>query len=100
MISVSQRIQKQESKCCLSFFLSGKQASLAVSSNCFNDIFHVNHYADIKPFILYKMPEEYAHLCAVRAYSNWVFFSHVTEGYLFRKIRANDRIAEENEPMV
>ncbi len=55
---------------------------------------------DIKPFVLYEMPPQLAHLCAVRAYAKWVHFSNVTAGYVFRKIRANDRIAEDNEPMV
>ncbi|KAF9075775.1 hypothetical protein BDP27DRAFT_1539648 [Rhodocollybia butyracea] len=45
------------------------------------------------------MPPELAHLCAVRAYSRWVHFGGVQEGYLFRKIRVNDCIAEDNEPM-
>ncbi|KAJ4486412.1 hypothetical protein C8R41DRAFT_434427 [Lentinula lateritia] len=45
------------------------------------------------------MPDEYQHLCVVRAFAHWILASGLTEGYLFRKIRANDRIAEENEPM-
>lgn len=46
------------------------------------------------------MPDEYQHLCVVRAFAHWILASGLTEGYLFRKIRANDHIAEENEPMV
>ncbi|KAH7879069.1 hypothetical protein EV359DRAFT_72908 [Lentinula novae-zelandiae] len=45
------------------------------------------------------MPIQYAHLCPVRAFAKWLHFSRVKKGYLFRKIRQNDRIAEENEPM-
>lgn len=46
------------------------------------------------------MPEEYQHICVVRAFSDWMLVSGFTEGYLFRKIRTNDRLAEENESMV
>ncbi|KAJ3924996.1 MAG: hypothetical protein NXY57DRAFT_1051762 [Lentinula lateritia] len=44
------------------------------------------------------MPIQYAHLCPVRAFAKWLHFSRVKKGYLFRKIRQNDQIAEENEP--
>ncbi|KAJ3846075.1 hypothetical protein EV368DRAFT_53243, partial [Lentinula lateritia] len=44
-------------------------------------------------------PEEYQHLCVVWAFVKWILVSGLKEGYLFRKIRANDRLAEENEPM-
>ncbi|KAJ3913416.1 DNA breaking-rejoining enzyme, partial [Lentinula edodes] len=59
----------------------------------------LNNPLDIKPFVWYEMPEEYQHICVVRAFSRWVLLSGLTEGYLFRKIRAGDRLAEENEPM-
>ncbi|KAH7871392.1 uncharacterized protein C8R40DRAFT_1162622 [Lentinula edodes] len=55
--------------------------------------------SDIKPFVWYELPEEYQHLCVVRAFVKWILVSGLKEGYLFRKIRANDRLAEENEPM-
>ncbi|KAJ3807663.1 hypothetical protein F5876DRAFT_90460 [Lentinula aff. lateritia] len=45
------------------------------------------------------MPEEYSHLCVVCAFARWITILKVTNGYLFRKICANDRIAEVNEPM-
>ncbi|KAJ3851354.1 hypothetical protein EV368DRAFT_74631 [Lentinula lateritia] len=45
------------------------------------------------------MPEEYQHICVVRAFSDWMLVSGFTEGYLFRKIRTNDRLAEENKSM-
>ncbi|KAJ4497345.1 hypothetical protein C8R41DRAFT_894699 [Lentinula lateritia] len=54
---------------------------------------------NIKPFVWDEMPEEYQHICVVRAFSRWVLLSGLTEGYLFCKIRAGDCIAEENEPM-
>ncbi|KAF9067476.1 hypothetical protein BDP27DRAFT_1204947, partial [Rhodocollybia butyracea] len=72
-----------------------KVSNSGVSSSHFNVIFHIDHCLDIKPFVLYEMPPELAHLCAVRAYSRWVHFGGVQEGYLFRKIRVNDRIAED-----
>ncbi|KAJ3858647.1 DNA breaking-rejoining enzyme [Lentinula novae-zelandiae] len=56
-------------------------------------------FGDIKPFILYEMPRQYAHLCPVRAFSKWLHFSWIRTGYLFRKFCQNDRIAEENKPM-
>ncbi|KAJ3904865.1 hypothetical protein F5879DRAFT_800814, partial [Lentinula edodes] len=59
-----------------------------------------SQFGDIKPFIIHEMPIQYAHLCPVRAFAKWLHFSRVKKGYLFRKIRQNDRIAEENEPMV
>ncbi|KAJ3861115.1 DNA breaking-rejoining enzyme [Lentinula novae-zelandiae] len=58
-----------------------------------------SQFGDIKPFVFYEMPDEYQHICVVRAFARWILASGLTEGYLFRKIRANDRIAEENEPM-
>ncbi|KAJ3926810.1 MAG: DNA breaking-rejoining enzyme, partial [Lentinula lateritia] len=58
-----------------------------------------SQFGAIKPFVWWEMPEEYSHLCVVRAFARWITISKVTNGYLFRKIRANDRIAEENEPM-
>ncbi|KAJ3851515.1 DNA breaking-rejoining enzyme [Lentinula lateritia] len=58
-----------------------------------------SQFGDIKPFVWYEMPEEYQHICVVQAFVKWILISGLTEGYLFRKIRANDRLAEENEPM-
>ncbi|KAJ4501672.1 hypothetical protein C8R41DRAFT_912944 [Lentinula lateritia] len=58
-----------------------------------------SQFGAIKPFVWWIMPEEYSHLCVVRAFARWIVISDITNGYLFRKIHANDRIAEENEPM-
>ncbi|KAJ3926790.1 MAG: DNA breaking-rejoining enzyme [Lentinula lateritia] len=58
-----------------------------------------SQFGDIKPFVFYEMPDEYQHICVVRAFARRILASGLTNGYLFRKIRANDRIAEENEPM-
>lgn len=66
----------------------------------YSKIFNLGINEAIKPFVWWEMPEEYSHLCVVRAFARWITISKVTNGYLFRKIRANDRIAEENEPMV
>ncbi|KAJ3925057.1 MAG: hypothetical protein NXY57DRAFT_1051754 [Lentinula lateritia] len=52
----------------------------------------LNNLLDIKPFVWDEMPEEYQHICVVRAFSRWVLLSGLTEGYLFCKIRAGDRI--------
>ncbi|KAF9016828.1 hypothetical protein BDP27DRAFT_1280690, partial [Rhodocollybia butyracea] len=58
-----------------------------------------SQFGEIKPFVFHVMPDQYAHLCVVRAYLRWILVSGITEGYVFRKMCANDRIAEENEPM-
>ncbi|KAJ7100328.1 hypothetical protein C8R43DRAFT_1092322 [Mycena crocata] len=49
-------------------------------------------FGEIQPFYLYLLPEEEAHLCPVRAYWAWTAASEIKDGYLFRKIGANDRI--------
>ncbi|KAJ3885536.1 DNA breaking-rejoining enzyme [Lentinula edodes] len=58
-----------------------------------------SQFGAIKPFVWWIMPEEYSHLCVVRAFARWIIVSDITNGYLFWKICANDQIAEENEPM-
>ena len=45
----------------------------------------------VKPFYLYPLPEEEAHLCPVRALSEWIIASEITSGNLFRKFASNDR---------
>ena len=57
---------------------------------------------EIKPFHLYLLPEEEAHLCPVRALAEWLLASQIQRGFLFRKMYAGDRIAdlEQNTPMV
>ncbi|KAH7903450.1 hypothetical protein BJ138DRAFT_1138729 [Hygrophoropsis aurantiaca] len=42
---------------------------------------------------------EEAHLCPVRALTDWLIVSKLTSGYLFRKIDRNDRVMEANTPM-
>lgn len=63
-------------------------------------IFVSNLALDIKPFVHHQMPLEYTHLCPVNAYARWLDVSGITEGYLFRKLDKNDRVTEENVPMV
>lgn len=46
------------------------------------------------------MPEEEAHLCPVRAMAEWINASHITTGYLFRRMASGDRPAEKNVPLV
>ncbi|KAJ7113733.1 hypothetical protein C8R43DRAFT_1138578 [Mycena crocata] len=58
-------------------------------------------FGQIRPFYLYALPDEEAHLCPVRAYWNWTAASGIQNGYLFPKIGAGDRIiTDKNEPML
>jgi hypothetical protein len=42
-----------------------------------------------------------AHLCPVRAYSDWIKATRINEGYVFRKLGAGDRPSSDlNAPMV
>ncbi|KAI6137807.1 DNA breaking-rejoining enzyme [Pisolithus tinctorius] len=54
---------------------------------------------DIKPYFLWAFHQSEAHLCAVRAISEWIIASNITSGYLFHKIASGDRVAEANVPM-
>ena len=48
-------------------------------------------FVGVKPFYLYPLPEEEAHLCPVCALSEWIIASEITSGNLFRKFASNDR---------
>ena len=52
---------------------------------------------DIKPFVLHEQPEELAHVCAIRAYGEWLQVTHITHGYIFRRIASGDRISQNNQ---
>jgi hypothetical protein len=49
---------------------------------------------------LYRLEEEDAHLCPVRALSDWIDAAEITDGYVFRKIGSGERPVESNTPMV
>lgn len=55
---------------------------------------------DIKPFVLFALPEHEAHLCPVRALAEWLAEAKLSGGYIFRKIASGDRVSESNRPMV
>lgn len=55
---------------------------------------------EILPFVLRKMPPELTHLCAFRAYADWIHTTQIVDGYVFRKIDKFDRVIDGNEPMV
>lgn len=57
-------------------------------------------FAEIKPFYLYAMGEEDAHLCPVRALAEWLAISKITLGYLFRKIVSGERVSATDTPLV
>ncbi|KAG1886935.1 uncharacterized protein F5891DRAFT_1132297 [Suillus fuscotomentosus] len=54
---------------------------------------------DIKPFYLWVLPSNEAHICPAWALAAWLQESKLTTGYLFRKVVSGDRIAEANSPM-
>ncbi|KAG2032395.1 DNA breaking-rejoining enzyme [Suillus americanus] len=54
---------------------------------------------DIKPFYLWVLPSDEAHICPARALAAWLCESKLTAGYLFRKVASGDCIAEANSPM-
>lgn len=58
-----------------------------------------HQYGEIKPFHLYRLEEEDAHLCPVRALSDWIDAAEITDGYVFRKIGSGERPVESNTPM-
>jgi hypothetical protein len=57
-------------------------------------------FPEIPLFVLHTMPKEMAHLCPVRAYTDWLAVSEINEGYIFCKMTSDDRISQANEPMV
>ncbi|KAG1752751.1 uncharacterized protein EDB91DRAFT_1343747 [Suillus paluster] len=54
---------------------------------------------DIKPFHLWTLSSNEAHLCPTRALAAWFDESQITTGYVFRKMASGDRIAVANNPM-
>lgn len=55
---------------------------------------------EIKPFYLYAMSEEEAHLCPVCALAEWIDASKIQSGYLFRKIASGDHVSEQDGALV
>ncbi|ESK85623.1 integrase family protein [Moniliophthora roreri MCA 2997] len=59
-----------------------------------------NQFGDIKPFYIKMFPEEYEHLCPVRALMEWIRVSRVKSGYICRKISKLDEVHDNrHEPM-
>jgi hypothetical protein len=63
-------------------------------------LYFLNESLDIKPFVLYMLPEHEAHICPVRALAEWLAEANISTGYIFRKIASGDRISATNSPMV
>ncbi|KAJ3768186.1 DNA breaking-rejoining enzyme, partial [Lentinula raphanica] len=59
-----------------------------------------SQFGDIKPFVFWELPEDYEHICVVRAFARWISLTNLKNGFLFRKIRSGNRLAEDNVPMV
>ena len=54
----------------------------------------------IKPFCLYALSKDEEYLCPVRAMSEWINASRITQGYMFRKLASGDRPSQTNTPTV
>lgn len=60
-----------------------------------------NPISDNKPFIIRAFPEHMAHLCPVRAVSQWVSAAKLKTGFLFPKLNKNrEPITLKQSPMV
>ncbi|KAF9526293.1 hypothetical protein CPB83DRAFT_770642 [Crepidotus variabilis] len=57
------------------------------------------NFKGIKPFYLHALQDEEAHICPVRAMSEWIEASKITKGYLFRKMASGDRPSQNDSPM-
>ncbi|KAF8871192.1 hypothetical protein CPB84DRAFT_1818238 [Gymnopilus junonius] len=53
----------------------------------------------IKPFRIYPLPWDEAHLCPVHALGEWMKASKITSGYIFQKIASGDRPDADDKPM-
>ncbi|KAJ3822043.1 DNA breaking-rejoining enzyme [Lentinula raphanica] len=58
-----------------------------------------SQFGDIKPFVWYSMPYNLRHICIVSSFARWITVSGLSEGFMFRKVRSGDSLAEGNEPM-
>jgi hypothetical protein len=58
-----------------------------------------NDKIEIKPFHLFHNSKE-RHLDPTHSILCWIHESRITEGYLFRRISADDRLTAEDKPLV
>ena len=58
-----------------------------------------NDILEVKPFHLFHNLQE-RHLDATHMLLCWIKECHITEGYIFRRFLAEDRISPENKPLV
>ncbi|EKM82403.1 hypothetical protein AGABI1DRAFT_35038 [Agaricus bisporus var. burnettii JB137-S8] len=58
-----------------------------------------SQFGNIEPFVLTEFPVHMAHLCPVRACAAYLHVTGIKDGYVFRRMMANDRIAEGSHPM-
>ncbi|PPQ95984.1 hypothetical protein CVT26_016200 [Gymnopilus dilepis] len=64
------------------------------------DFRKTHQFGDIKPFVLHAFSPEEAHLCPVRALSDWLAVSGTTSGCIFRKMSKASGRAWANEEAV
>ncbi|EKM84332.1 hypothetical protein AGABI1DRAFT_33038, partial [Agaricus bisporus var. burnettii JB137-S8] len=58
-----------------------------------------NQVGNIEPFVITEFPKQMKHLCPVRACAAYFYATQIQEGYVFRRMMANDRIGEANNGM-
>ncbi|KAF8899474.1 hypothetical protein CPB84DRAFT_1815663 [Gymnopilus junonius] len=63
------------------------------------DFWKTHHDGGIKPFHIYPLPWDEAHLCPVHALGKWIKASKITSGYLFWKMASGDRPDADDKPM-
>ena len=69
-------------------------------ANCIGLFTDVTSCSDIKPFYLHCLPQDQEYMCPVRALAEWLTVSGNVDGYVFRKVKAGDRVDAENRPLV
>lgn len=52
---------------------------------------------DIPPFVMWPMPEEFQHICAVRSLAEWYRVTGIQHGFIFRKFLEGERLSEDPE---
>ena len=85
-----------------SHFHFAKPTSSAVIFALFplNSRFLIPWIIEVKPFVLYLLAPEEAHLCAFRAIAEWIMASNIMSGYLFWRMASGDHPSAHDTAMV
>jgi len=65
-----------------------------------NSKFLIPWVIEVKPFMLYPLAPEVAHLCAFHAIAEWIKASNIMSGYLFQRMASGDRPSAHDTAMV